>query len=133
MPHTEIDPVAANAQSASVPDGYTETPEGLVVPTGTIAREQERWPAHKVDDLQRAARFAAKMGVALTLACLDPRCASNPLLQRVEVEPGLFVLICAHKARILLTGQRARDERRKLKAARPRTLSKAERKAARQR
>ncbi len=90
---------ASTAAPADVPAGFAETASGLIVPEGTQTFEQVTWPTAKVDLLRRVGRFVKSQRVSLMLTCDDERCKTDPMLRRVDVGAGVFVLACHHAIR----------------------------------
>ena len=87
------------------PGGFRESASGtgLIVPDA-FSREREIWTRDERKVLRRAARLAEQKGCGVVLVCRDPRCKANPVIERVDLPDGSFIMRCGHKDRLCAAG-----------------------------
>lgn len=107
------DPLVAAATGPELPPGFEQVGD-LVLPVGSVQREQVHWAPAKVRLLERLIRWANKIEhLTVVLACTDPKCREMPVLQRLELPNGGVALFCRHKVRFIRDPKKDKQRRQR--------------------
>src|SRR5438045_810025 len=91
----------------ALPDGFVLSRGGLAIPADSVTLQTEHWTREEAKHLTRAYKVAKRRGLLFMIGCRDDRCADNPVIERVDLEEGGFLLRCQHLVRVVGTSAAA--------------------------